>query len=88
MIDFSVSLMGLADSINLLLWIIIFLGKFQGVRNRELTLSVVGDWLGICVAALGMSLVVRISGWTPPHLGENPFLGIVLCLLAVFAESV
>lgn len=85
MIDFSVSLLGLADSFNLLLWIIIFLGRFQGVRNRELTLSVVGDWLGICVAALGVSLVVRFSGWTPPHLGENPFLGILLCLLAVFA---
>ena len=85
MIDFSVSLLGLADSFNLLLWIIIFLGRFQGVRNRELTLSVVGDWLGFCVAALGVSLVVRFSGWTPPHLGENPFLGILLCLLAVFA---
>lgn len=85
MIDGSVWLMGLADSFNLLLWIVIFLGKYQGTRNRILTLAVVGDWLGICIAALAVSLIVRISGWTPPHLGENPLLGIVLCILAAFA---
>ena len=39
MIDLSVSLMGLADSFNLLLWIVIFLGKYQGTRNRILTLG-------------------------------------------------
>lgn len=85
MIDASVSLMGLADSFNLLLWIVIFLGKFQGARSRTLMLAFIGDWIGICVAALAVTLIVRLSGWTPPHLGENPLLGILLCVLAVFA---